>query len=171
MADMKRNGYKEEMGLIGDALLAVRAADAAVKERKEEFSAAGLTRAFLKDNPDGVFNTDRIYLHVLAKKPGASKVSIQQALGYMVSNEEITRVGRGEYRYGAPARQVVQAVVESAPTAPVSKIGEFTGDPAVDADLAMLDEALAALGQIEDVVNRNRERLFALAQFKKLLGG
>lgn len=174
IAEMRRCGYDDSNGPIGLALEEVRAAAAAVAERKEETTASGLTRAFLRDNPNNVYNVDRIFMHVQAHKPGASRLAVQQALGYMASEGQITRVGRGEYRW--TTEPVREKIITTAPAATeslslIGQLGEFTGDPAIDADLAQLDEALAALGQIEDVVKRTREKIAMVYQLKKLLGG
>lgn len=181
LAEMRRGGYKDEPGPIGVAIMKARNEETnlgIIAAPKYEGTTSGLVKDFLRDNPSSVFNIDRVSLHVLAKKPDATKLAIQQALTVMAAKGEVKRVGRGEYQWastGAKPAEVQPAQPAAGPVEVLQKagsvMGQFTGDPVIDADLAMLDQALVALGQIEEVVSRNRERLFALAQFKKLLGG
>lgn len=187
MSDMRRAGYKDEPGPIGIALIKAKAVEEAPVNTTppvENLTTVEWVRRFLRENPNNVFNTDRIAIHVLGKKPDSNKLAVQQALTSMAARSEIRRVSRGEYQWGTPItpQLVSQNTAASTPAAPTAAMGaplhgigavmgQFTGDATIDVDLAILDEALVALGQIEEVVSRNRERLFALAQFKKLLGG
>lgn len=194
LSDMKRAGFKwDDFGSMGQAL-------AEAKEKVEPqpptplqvamgkvtnlLSASDHVYSLLKNNPTKQFHVQEVLDKVRVVCPSASMGAVSQKLMTMVNKGDALRLGHqrsGIYQFKlhpvAPTSPPpVQATatptpppVEAKPTG--SLLGSYTGDEAIDADLRIMDNALGALGQIEEVVKRNRERLFKLAELKKLLGG
>lgn len=170
----------------------VREAVAAIDGAKATMTVAGLIRELLRTNPETVYDVEGVHLHARARIPEAQRNNVNMCLAAMVDRGEAVRVGHGEYKATVvlthghrqehkedpkpqPAPAPAPAPLPTTNTNPISAIGAaigtMSGDPAVDADLKIMDEALVALSRIGEVVSRNRERLLALAQFKKLMGG
>jgi hypothetical protein len=149
---------------LGDALAAAKKVD----ENREDMTASGATRKLLRENPEKTYGVDDVYMVVKARLPSASKLAVQQSLSSMAATGEIMRVARGQYRW---KHKSLLAIATSIPgEAPPTALTE-TGDASLDEDLAVLDEALTALSQIEGVVKRIHEKMNRIAELKRLLGG
>lgn len=131
-------------------------------------SAAEHVRSILKHKPNEVFHIDDVHNKVKAVMPKASRQAVAQALKGEVDAKRAHRTGdnprSGMYKFG-PKPKTERAVAKE-----VVPVGKVTGDKDLDKELKILDEALAALGRLAEVINHIREQQHALAQIKKLLG-
>jgi hypothetical protein len=187
LADMKRAGYKDDFGALGvslgEALLVaqeklvippipnpVETTNSVEEERS--VSITEHVRSLLRNNPTKVYHVQDVLTKVKAVSKKASVMNVGQALTSGAKLGTFKRVGggkSGQYQWGGD--KVLNKTPTEKSEGKAHVLGVMTGDEAFDADLAKLDEALAALGTIEEVVKRTREKLFKLAEIKKLLGG
>lgn len=165
MSQMRRAGFQEATTSVGDALRsALDKANTALQPPPVEPAEPQTIRELILDllgrHPHGLPLAD-IEPAIKSRRTVASN-SIAAALSTMKGKGELTAVGRGYYKL-TPA----PAPVPPPPTPHAASA--LTGDPKIDADLAVLDSSLAALAAIEGVVRRTRDKLFDIAQFKRKL--
>lgn len=189
LAEMKRAGYKDDFGALGhtlgEALQAAQEKNNAppappveqptVSVKEDTVSVTDHVRSLLKNHPTKVFSVEEIMTKVKAVSKKANKPSVSQALTTGAKRGTFKRVGEGRsglYQWGGAAvpTKAEQAKKIKEATHKGAVVGAMTGDPTIDADLTIIDEALGALGRIEEVVKRNRDRLFAMAELKKKMG-
>lgn len=162
--EKERKVTEEPTSNVGEALLAAKA----VEERKQDHTASGAARRYLRENADKSHSAEDITMVVTSRVPSANKLSVSQALVQMAAKGEAVRVGRGIYKWaGEGSRPTTPTVVAEAPKV---TIGALTGDASLDEDLMLVDQALVALGEIEAVVRRVHEKIAKLAELKRMLG-
>lgn len=182
MASMRRAGYVEPNGdykapTLGDLLpkptQAVEQPDpAATKPKSIPYYIAEL----LAKDPTRTYHLDEIRLYVRARRPTATDLAISQEASRIAKEGRIKRLGSGTYAHKeyTPARLAPvtpPATVQTPPPAQVPVDIPRVTDDTLAADIAALDKALAALGDIEGVVRRTQEKIAQLIALRKALGG
>ena len=175
MADMRRAGYTNGVGTLGDAMpegMRALAKQQTDSNARSVLSVKQLTVDVLGRHSEGMSTAD-INAYVKSVRPGMSDNATNTALSRLVEQGRIIRVSPGFYRLSAgdavPVKKPAPPPLAAA-SVPTHIAGQPSGDPQIDQDLAALDAALVALASIEGVVRRNREVLHQLANLKKLLG-
>jgi hypothetical protein len=176
LRDLKRKGFVENYVHEKPNIVyktpevdpAVEAAKA-IDQRIQDHTAAGAARRFLRENPDKTHTVDEISMVAMARVPSANKLAVQAAISGMVNKGEVTRVGRGLYRWGEKGAGKTDTPPPAEPARQVN-IGTLTGDASLDQDLEAIDQALVALGVIEEVVQRVHAKVEKLAELKRMLG-
>jgi len=176
MADMKRAGYcHEPLGTLGD-LMPAKLANGGAKLSTTQYVIDALAR-----HPGGL-NAANLKMIVASQRPDLNANAAYAALNTLKAKGIVRMLPSGVYLLTDVDRSGFRTFVRSAkgehlpkpkPNGahrPTVEAGARTGDDTVDADLQALDNALAALAQIEAVVRRNREVLAQTAALKKLLG-
>lgn len=152
--------------------------------------AAAMIRDYLRTHPDKLVGSKEMQLIVAARSPGIHPNAASSALSAMAARGEVTNPERGVYKWrGKKLRRYMAAPPTNGAAEPpqstarpahiaaedaawmAAGVSAATGDEALDADMAILDSALAALGSIESVVRRHRAVFAQLAALKRVLGG
>lgn len=112
-------------------------------------------RAIFSEQPEHVFTLEELWTRTHVRAPHAKRTSMEQTIYTMRARGEIKRLDQGQYMH-----------VASAPPAPVREAsfqaggiaaGAALGDERADEDARILDEALAAIGKMQDrIVERVR---------------
>lgn len=174
MADMKRAGFRNGLGTLGEAMptaLTALASKEAERRRVSNLTAPQLILDLMTRHPEGMSTQDSV-AYIRSVKPELSTSSTYQALANLTTRGQLERIGHGFYRIPKPKDPLAATPpVAKEEAAPQHAAGESSGDPQIDDDLRALDEALAALARIESVVRKNRDVLHQLAQLKKAIGG
>lgn len=187
LADMKRGGYRDDfrdlsitpVGPIGIALLEAKGEPVMVtappkevpkapeeSDEEDTVSVAEHVRSLLRNNPQQEFHLDDIYRKIKAVSKKATKVNVSQICVNSVRKGRFRRVGEIGEKTGK-----YQWVGEEKVARRSKKVNSGSlVDDSGDLDLKQLDEALAALGKIEEVVRRTKEKITLLQQFKQLMG-
>lgn len=117
-------------------------------------------RAIFSEQPEHIFTLDEMWTRVHARLPVAKRSSTEQTVYTLLGRHEIKRVDKGQYRL-----RTVEHDTREVRTADFQQggvpAGMQTGDQDVDEDARILDEALAALGRIQE---RIVERVHAVLQ-------
>ncbi len=192
LADMKRGGYKDDygtltkdvaVGAIGLAMLEAKGGDildiplpAVVSKPTEEVeehvvSVAEHVRSILKNNPTKAFHMSALLEKIKPVNKKANFVSINQTCIMGVKTGIMERVEKGTYKWAGKDETNVRKTTPRNRPVKAARPSATDDDKFFDLDLKQLDEALAALGRIEEVVRRTKERLAKLAEVRKFLGG
>jgi hypothetical protein len=177
MADMKRAGYcHEPLGTLGDLMPAAAKPNGGAKLSTTQYVIDALAR-----HPEGL-NAANLKMVVASQRPDLNANAAYAALNTLKARGIVRMLPSGVYLLTDVDRSNFRTFVRGAKGErlpppktngahrPTVEAGARTGDDTVDADLQALDNALAALAQIEAVVRRNREVLAQTAALKKLLG-
>jgi hypothetical protein len=183
MSDMKRAGYVHGLNSLAEAL---QAAGAKPPNGGGKLSVTQYLVDALARHPEGLVVPD-LKAIINSQRPGLNANATYSGLNTLMVKGFVKKLPSGIYKLtdadlssfktsARPARGKTEPHKTTPPKTngvhkPTVEIGERTGDATIDADLQALDNALAALAQIEGVVRKNREVLAQLASLKKLLGG
>lgn len=154
--------------------LAIMSQPPTEKKKKKYSGARGLLRTLLidlarkHDNVAGISGED-IKDEVKLAIPDITEKAVSQGLTYYGTLGIFTRVRYGRYRLTEMMGTPPATPTISAP-APASAAGSFA-EVEVEEDIRILDEALAALAKIDQVVRKQREIVKQIAVLKKMWGG
>lgn len=186
LSHLRRAGFKEEIPVsattnLGDAL---SKALPLARPRVKDILIECLTRKPLK-----VWAVEDLIVIVRHARPDIQRAVVYQALSQLMSDGKVVRADRGSYRWDvqehseptvvtnekeftAPAlAPSLQSTPEPQPAALAPAPPATISDLSTDQDLAELDEALAALAKLEQMVKKHRAVVQQLAALKKLLNG
>jgi hypothetical protein len=184
MADMKRAGYVNGATTsLSDALAQARAGDAGDADAPvrapnggAKLSASQLIVDVLSRHPEGMQVADLTAV-VRSARPELSEKITTTSLSQMRLRGTVVNPHRGFWQLTrdakpreAPAAPAAESTAVAAASVDLSVAGIDTGDEAIDRDLRTIDDALAALAALEDVVRRNRAVLQQFAKLKQMLG-
>lgn len=185
MADMKRAGYVPPNGgyvapTLGDALLkrpeqTEQSEGSPVEETKTaRGELAGAIRAYMQARPNKAVSADDLAIAVKAKVPTTNRDSIIVQVNGMIARGDIQRVDRGMYIYrvGDGTKDAPPPPTPTPPApvvAPTPNIG--MAEDQLQANINKLQNALAALADIEEVVRTTKGMIDQLIALRKALGG
>lgn len=138
-------------------------------ERRARKAIQPTVKQFFKDHPDQSYTTADVIMYVKAKlgaDVGSGSVSV--ALGALAEQGYLIRLNRGEYRYKKPLPDPLPTF--AVPQAPMRRTVDITEYATNTEDERILNEALAALGKIQDEVNDVLTRaLTSLGQIEEVV--
>lgn len=124
------------------------------------------------DKPEGI-TVNELREPLLAAFPTIVIKSLASTLSYHATRKTLTKVGHGRYRLaelvGAPVAGAPISAPPGMPSVPSTAVS--VADMDVEEDIRILDEALAALAKIDQVVRKHREIVKQMAVLKKMWGG
>lgn len=118
------------------------------------------------DKPEGI-TVDELRPDLLVAFPNLVISSLASTLSYHASRKTLVRTGHGRYRLA----ELAGKLPATPPTSPQPSTAVSVADVDVEEDIRILDEALAALAKIDQVVRKHREIVKQMAALKKALGG
>lgn len=186
MSRMEKAGFQMN-GQLGDALKAALGQDKVPEEAVVVDSVqtgpavSALVEDYFLGHPMKIMSCETLVETLGVRYPYVKNGAVQQGIKRLADKGTIQKYSRGHYRYvpnvHTKAEEPVVPALPSAsvtPTPPTPSpvaIGVMTGDEVLDEDLKIMDNALAALSQLSEVVARQRARLMKFAELKKMLGG
>lgn len=183
LSDMKRAGYVPPNGNYTAPKLGDLMARGTQAEPKHETAGRGdVVRAVLacaRNHAGAVIDTDTIFRTVKMSVPQTTRDSVLQTLGRIEGKDQgdgvLVRLERGTYRWRRNDLTPAPPPTTQAPPPPNTNSAPVAaapiGDDSLAADIAALDTALAALGEIEGVVRRTKQKIDQLIALRKALGG
>lgn len=190
LGEMRKVGFKYSNGSytppkLGD-VFPRSGTQAEPTEPKHETAGKGSVQnavlTFARTNANRVVDIDTIFRSVKAKVPVTTRDSVQQTLVRVAGKDQgdgvLHRLERGMYRWSPSQPQTLSPPPPptQSPAPPPSVVAAppppaVHTDDTLAADIAALDTALAALGEIEGVVRRTKQKIDQLIQLRKALGG
>lgn len=122
------------------------------------------------DKPEGV-GADDVRPELMAAFPTMRPGGISSLLSYYVKMKLLVKLSYSRYRLAELAgRAEVSVNLPAVPISTAAAAAPTLGDTEIEEDIRKLDEALAALVQIDSIVRKHREVVKQMAALRSLLG-
>lgn len=182
IARMKKGGYMTTPATTLLGSLLSEAMDNINKDKEEEeevevkpvpkgpkISARLILRDYIrKGEPGRTYMLEELEDVLRVQRPDLGKSSASQSMTALVAEGLICRQGVGMYRLVQEGSAVAPLTSQPKPTAKHA-VGAHTGDAAIDADLAVLDEIVNTFAKLEGVLQRTRAALMQAVELKRVL--